>query len=52
MRLVKRAFDAHFYVRQMPLVFAGKLEYDVDKELRRKSNVDDLFRKECLIMKN
>lgn len=36
----------------MPLVFAGKLEYDVDKELRRKSNVDDLFRKECLIMKN
>lgn len=32
----QEAFDAHFYVRQMPLVFDSKLEYNVDKELQRK----------------
>lgn len=32
----QEAFDAHFYVRQMPLVFDRKLEYNTNKELRGK----------------
>lgn len=43
--MVKRAFDAHFYVRQMPLAFVGKREYDVDKELRRKKKSYDSKRR-------
>lgn len=48
----QEAFHAHFFVREMPLDFWKNLRYDVDKELRRKNKVDNLLRKECLIMKN
>ena len=41
----QEAFDAHFYVRQMPLAFVGKREYDVDKELRRKKKSYDSKRR-------
>ncbi len=39
----QEAFDAHFFVHQMPLELYGKVEYYVNKELRGKNKVHNLF---------
>lgn len=39
----QEAFDAHFYVRQMPLEFCRTIEYYVNKELQRNLKGDDVM---------